>query len=103
LASGSADKSIKIWRTYNWSLKQTLAGHDFIVEALAFNPTSTRLVSADGAGNTIRAWRISDGAVLRVFNNEKVAATRTIVFSPQGLFAWGGDQQVVNVGRLGIP
>lgn len=103
LASGSADNTIKIWNTSNWSLKQTLHGHNYKIEALAFNPTSTRLASCDGPGNTIRLWRVEDGAMLKVFDGPRVEETRTIAYSPQGLFSWGGDQQLVNVGRLGVP
>lgn len=50
LASGSADKKIKIWDTATWNCIQELDLHDEQVFTLAFSPTGGLLVSGTGNG-----------------------------------------------------
>jgi len=38
LASGSGDKTIRIWDTKTWKLKETLEGHTITVDSVAFSP-----------------------------------------------------------------
>ena len=45
LASASNDKTIKIWRTSDYSLLYTLTGHSAAVQALAFSPDGSLLAS----------------------------------------------------------
>lgn len=69
MASASADRTIRLWNTSNWSLARTLSGHTGAVNAIAFSPDGTLLASA-GYDNTIRIWRVSDGALLRTYTEE---------------------------------
>ena len=55
LASGSRDKSVKIWRT-DGSLLQTLKGHDESITSLTFSPDGSLLASAS-RDNTVKIWR----------------------------------------------
>ncbi|MEM6754399.1 MAG: hypothetical protein AAF630_15680, partial [Cyanobacteria bacterium P01_C01_bin.38] len=55
LASGSRDKSVKIWRT-NGSLLQTLKAHDESITSLTFSPDGSLLASAS-RDNTVKIWR----------------------------------------------
>ncbi len=45
LASGSDDKTIKIWNTETWKCFATFPGHSDRVNAVAFNHSGTDLVS----------------------------------------------------------
>jgi WD40 repeat protein len=45
LASGSDDKTIKLWRVSDGSLVRTLTGHTYWVNSVAFSPDGTLLAS----------------------------------------------------------
>jgi WD40 repeat protein len=68
LASGSWDKTVKIWdmntsnefQQSSGSLLRTLTGHFDKVKSLAFSPDGEKLASADLSG-TIKLWQISSG------------------------------------------
>lgn len=55
IATGSRDKSIKIWDSVNGQCLKTLVGHDNWVRALVFHPNGRYLLSASD-DKTIRAW-----------------------------------------------
>ena len=54
LASGSGDKTIRLWDVQTGDLKTTFHGHDYKVWSLAFNNTGTTLASASYA---LKFWR----------------------------------------------
>jgi WD40 repeat protein len=56
IASGSADRTIKLWDPTTGREHCMLVGHAGRVMALAFSPDGTILASAD-TGGTIRLWR----------------------------------------------
>jgi WD40 repeat protein len=59
LASGSYDKTIKLWDVATGSLVRTLSGHTDDVYSVAFSPDGRLLASGSG-DETIRLWDISD-------------------------------------------
>ncbi|PLZ51674.1 hypothetical protein CBP15_14145, partial [Fischerella thermalis WC442] len=58
LASGSGDKTIKLWNLKTGEAIRTLAGHGDGVQSLAFSQNGNILVSG-GFDNTIKIWRVS--------------------------------------------
>ncbi|MFM6370305.1 MAG: WD40 repeat domain-containing protein, partial [Dolichospermum sp.] len=54
LASGSWDKTIKLWNARTGNLLQTL-GHSYSVNSLAYSPDGQTLASGSG---TIKIWRL---------------------------------------------
>lgn len=57
LATGSRDKTIKLWDPKSGELKRTLTGHTGHVESLTFSPDGTTLVTGGGGGDTsVRIW-----------------------------------------------
>jgi len=58
LASGSGDKTIKLWDIRSGKLKTTLTGHSNSVRSVAFSPDGQTLASGSW-DNTIKLWRIS--------------------------------------------
>lgn len=54
LASGSYDKTVRVWDIQTADLKLTLKGHDDVVESVAFSPDGT-LASAS-ADKTVKLW-----------------------------------------------
>jgi hypothetical protein len=57
LATGSADRSVKLWDTATEKRRYSLSGHNDIVYGLAFAPDSKTLASAS-ADKTVRIWEI---------------------------------------------
>ena len=55
LVSGSADRTVRLWRVGDGALLHTLSGHTFQVVDVAFSPDSTLLFSASLDG-TVRVW-----------------------------------------------
>ena len=64
LASGSEDKTIKLWDVANRKCLATLKGHSDAVNSVAWSPDGKTLASA-GDDSTIRLW---DVAVLKAVN-----------------------------------
>lgn len=59
-ATGSRDKTIKLWDAQSGQCLRTLAGHDNWVRALAFHPNGKALLSASD-DKTIRVWDLATG------------------------------------------
>ncbi|MGH9751636.1 MAG: WD40 repeat domain-containing protein [Blastocatellia bacterium] len=60
LASGSDDKSVKLWQVASGKLLQTFEGHLGQVYAVAFAPNGRYLVAAGAAGR-LQFWDIRTG------------------------------------------
>ena len=63
LASGSLDKTVKLWNTVTGKELLTLKGHSGAVFSVAFSPDSKRLASGDGM-MTIKIWETVTGKEL---------------------------------------
>jgi WD40 repeat protein len=75
LASGSWDKTIKLWRVADgalvklWrvaggALVRTLKGHTDEVTSVSFSPDG-RLLASGSWDKTIKLWRVEDGSLVR--------------------------------------
>jgi WD40 repeat protein len=56
IATGGADRTVRVWRLLDRALVQTLAGQGGAVETLAFSPDGT-LLAAGSRGRTVRIWK----------------------------------------------
>ena len=91
LASGGYDQTVKVWNTSDGSLRYAVPGTGRFsgrTYAVAFNPDSTVLAFTEGEGNAVRLARVSDGAILRTYN-EQVNDVEAMAFSPGGLLGYG--------------
>ena len=71
LASGSGDKTIKLWDAATGSLQRTLEGHSSSVTSIAFSPDGTQLETEKGfinlQGNKTNAASLHPLSVYRIF------------------------------------
>ncbi|MBO0701132.1 MAG: WD40 repeat domain-containing protein, partial [Zavarzinella sp.] len=118
LASGSFDKTIKLWDVASGKEIRTLSGHTKQVVSLAFSPDGKRLASAanpffgdaEPAPGEVKTWEVATGLELRVFEGFQ-APVFAVTFSTDGvrLIAAGGTGEFGGVrawttktGRLGF-
>ena len=95
LASGSADKTVKLWST-NGELISTFAAHQLAVNAVAFAPLALLIASAS-ADATVRIWNLETAKLVRTLKGH-TQAVRAIAFSPDGqLLASGGEDKTIRL------
>ena len=58
LASGSEDKTVRLWDVATGTLKNTFTGHTDWIESVAYSPDSRTLASGSGDG-TMLLWDLS--------------------------------------------
>ena len=57
MASGSGDKTIKIWSVESGAQIDELKGHNSLVSSVAFSPVCKMLASAGFYKDTIKLWK----------------------------------------------
>eukprot|EP01114_Cavostelium_apophysatum_P021718 TRINITY_DN7651_c0_g1_i2.p1 TRINITY_DN7651_c0_g1~~TRINITY_DN7651_c0_g1_i2.p1 ORF type:complete len:878 (-),score=259.44 TRINITY_DN7651_c0_g1_i2:6-2639(-) len=91
LASGSQDRTIKLWNTQNMKLIGTLSGHRRGVWCVEFSPVEQVLASSSG-DTTIRLWSISDLTCLKTFEGHTNTVLRvSFINSGMQLISSGSD------------
>jgi WD40 repeat protein len=96
LATGSRDKTVKIWDRQTGLEIRTLVGHEHTINALDFSPTG-ELLATSSADGTARVWEIATGK--QVFSSPVHDKYITAVaFHPNGkFFAYGGYIDSINI------
>ncbi|MBD2452007.1 WD40 repeat domain-containing protein [Nostoc sp. FACHB-152] len=82
LASGSNDKTVKIWSLLTGEIQRTLTGHTSKVNAVVFSPDG-RLVSCSG-DNTIKFWDWQRGKLVNSLEEVHSKSVDAIAISPDG-------------------
>jgi WD40 repeat protein len=82
LASGSVDKTVKIWDLRTGELLLTLSGHTSEVWAIAISPDGKTLASGSG-DRTIKLWDMATGE-LRYTLSGHSGPVSALAFSPDG-------------------
>ncbi|GAA5823243.1 hypothetical protein JCM10212_003602 [Sporobolomyces blumeae] len=86
-ATGSRDKTIKVWDAVSGQCLKTLVGHDNWVRALIFHPSGKFLLSASD-DKTIRTWDLATGRCLKTLEAHDHFVTT---------MAWGRRASVASV------
>ena len=60
IASGSDDKTVKLWDVTSGECLQTLKGHSDIVWSVSFSPDGTKVASGSD-DNTVKLWDVTSG------------------------------------------
>ncbi|MFN4946362.1 MAG: caspase family protein [Chryseotalea sp.] len=83
LATGSKDKTIKLWQLQNTRELRTLFGHEKSVTALAFVPQKNLLVSGSNDA-TLRLWDLLSGKELTRYSLPDIISS--VVVHPSGSY-----------------
>jgi WD40 repeat protein len=82
LASGSHDRSIRLWDGVTGRSLAKFEGHDRGVAAVAFSPDGARILSSS-KDKSIRTWAAGDGQPIAVFRGHGFLVD-SLAFSPDG-------------------
>ena len=101
LATGSEDRTVKIWRVADGATLHRLTGHTGIVKSVAFAPDG-QLLATGSVDETVRIWRVSDGTLLRSMTHADWGGqVNSVAFSPDGgLLASAGNDRTVKLWRV---
>ncbi|WP_161975826.1 WD40 repeat domain-containing protein [Tengunoibacter tsumagoiensis] len=70
IASGSYDRTVRIWDATSYACIYTLYGHDDWVRSVSFDHDGKTVASASRDG-TVICWEVSSGRQLRALRNER--------------------------------
>ncbi|KAI3006741.1 hypothetical protein CBS147346_3641 [Aspergillus niger] len=98
LASGSDDKTIKLWDAATRTLLQSLEGHNRSVVSIAFSPDGRSLASGSH-DNTVKLWDLATGSHQTVGSHEE--KVWSVAFSANGqVIASGSEDRTVKLWDL---
>ncbi|MEH1886537.1 WD40 repeat domain-containing protein, partial [Nostoc sp.] len=96
LASGSLDKTIKLWDISTGKAIKTLTGHSRWVWGVVFSPDGKTLASGSN-DNTIKLWDVSTGKAIKTLTGHS-RSVNSVVFSPDGkTLASGSDDKTIKL------
>jgi len=101
LASGSDDKTTKLWDVKSGSLVRTLSGHTSYVYSVAFSPDGNLLASGSG-DKTTKLWDVKSGSLIRTLTGH-TDPVYSVAFSPDGnLLASGSSDGTLLFGDVEV-
>src|SRR5262245_2302458 len=90
LASGSYDKTVKLWDAKTRQELATLKGHKSNVTSVAFSPDGRTLASGSG-DSTVKLWDAKTGQELATLNGQ-AGRVSSVAFSPDGRTLASGSE-----------
>jgi WD40 repeat protein len=96
IASGSDDKTVRVWNVATGSQQHKLTGHENWVTSVVFSPDG-QLIASGSDDKTVRVWNVATGSQQHKLTGHEHSVT-SVVFSPDGqLIASGSDDKTVRV------
>ncbi|KAI9777124.1 MAG: hypothetical protein M1839_009080 [Geoglossum umbratile] len=100
VASGSRDKTVRLWDTGTGVQLQMLEGHSHWVSSVAFSPDG-KLVASGSWDKTVRLWDTGTGVQLQMLKGHS-RSVHSVAFSPDGkLVASGSRDETVRLWDTG--
>jgi len=98
LATGSGDKTVRLWDAASSALVREFKGHEASVVGIAFGPSGDRIATASEDG-TARIWGPDSGKEMVRFTGH-TGIVEAVTFSPDGkLVASGGEDTTIKIWR----
>jgi len=83
IATGSRDKTIRLWHTPTARCVLVLKGHDNWVRDVAFHPNGLWLISASD-DRSVRIWDLEHGRVVKTISDAHGHFVSCLAINPQG-------------------
>ncbi|KAL2884645.1 Vegetative incompatibility protein HET-E-1 [Ceratocystis lukuohia] len=96
LASGSRDKTVKIWDATSGTCLQTLESHSSEVTSIAFSKDGQRLASGS-RDKTVKIWDATSGECLQTLGNHSSEVTSVALSNDGQRLASGSDDKTVKI------
>ncbi|MCX7914660.1 MAG: hypothetical protein N2511_08785, partial [Thermodesulfovibrionales bacterium] len=88
IASGSSDKTVKLWEVSSGREIRTFSGHNGFVNSVAFSPDG-RFIASGSWDKTLKLWEVSSGREIRTFTGH--GGVISVAFSPDGRYIVSGS------------
>lgn len=98
-ATGSADKTVRLWNPTNGQAIRQLTGHAQTLTALSFRNDAALLASGDAAGE-LRLWNANDGSPQGVLGAHGAAITATAIHPSGNMLATTGEDGLLKLWNL---
>jgi serine/threonine protein kinase len=98
IASGSDDKTVKIWDAATGTILRSLRGHSGTVTSVFFSPDGKTLISS-GKDKTVRVWDAATGEALQRSPGVSCEGTPA-AFSPDGKTLATTDSRNINISKV---
>jgi WD40 repeat protein len=99
VASGSEDRTVRVWEVSSGRCAWVGEGHTGVVTSVAFSPDG-RWVASGSGDRTVRVWEVSSGRCAWVGEGH-TGGVNSVVFSPDGRWvasgSWDGTVRVWEV------
>ncbi|UUM20818.1 NACHT domain-containing protein [Mycoavidus sp. SF9855] len=82
IASGSEDRTVRVWDAETGALAHTLQGHTGSVNSVAYSPSGVQIASGSN-DNTVRVWDAETGALPHILRGHTMAVS-SVAYSPSG-------------------
>jgi WD40 repeat protein len=94
IASGSGDKTIRLWDADTGALVQTLEGHTSYIRSVVYSPDGRQIASGSD-DRTIKIWTVDTGALLQTLTGH-TEYTNSLAYSPDGkhIVSGSGDKTI---------
>jgi WD40 repeat protein len=105
LASGSLDKTVKVWEVGSWREVATLRGHENWVSSVSFSPDGKFLASGSSESypnspKTVKVWEVGSWREVAILRHGD--SVWSVSFSPDGKFlASGSWDRTVKIWAVG--
>ncbi len=102
LATGSDDKTIKLWDVNTGQLIRTLLGHSWSVVAVAFSPDGETLISGSW-DKTVKLWKVSTGQEIATLSGHLDSISAVAISPIAQLIASGSRDKTIKLWQLVQP